>query len=119
MTHTPGPWTNKNFNLVGEITIRSSDGQVIAVVRNRLVYMPDGVDGQGRTLSGWLCTEKEVLECAANARLITASPLLLEALKETLDALINETFGQDDSLWITDVKRRANEAVAAFTGGEG
>jgi hypothetical protein len=37
---------------------------------------------------------------------------LLEALKQTLDALHNETHGKKDSAWITETKEKASSAIA-------
>lgn len=54
-------------------------------------------------------------EVRANARLIVRAvnghQALVDALKQTLDALYNETSGQDDSHWITQVKTQAHEAL--------
>lgn len=51
----------------------------------------------------------------ANARLIAAAPELLAALRVTLDALHNETHGDDDSPWMTSVKEQASAAIAKAT----
>ena len=53
-----------------------------------------------------------------NARLIAAAPELLAALKQTLDALYNETVGGNSSPWIVSVKKQALEAIAKAEGGE-
>ena len=62
--HTPGPWSE----LTGTIT--GPDGDEIAEV----------VGGDG----GRYLDDDANAECAANARLIAASPEMLEALRDTL-----------------------------------
>ncbi len=58
----------------------------------------------------------ELQQQLAEARATAAD--LLAALRETLDALYNETHGQLDSHWIHTTKAKANAAIARAEGHE-
>ena len=80
MNHTPGEW------IVSKLKNPSGDDNVYVETDNELVICEVG---------GFVIGPEEAL---ANARLIAASPALLEACKETsvqLSYLIEE-FGEDD-----------------------
>jgi hypothetical protein len=64
-----------------------------------------------------LSIKEGIIPTNADRDLIAAAPELLEALQATLDALYNETHGQDDSPWIASVKTAARAAIAKAKGG--
>lgn len=66
--HTPGPWAEDKFAL--SVEIRSLGNPLIAVVQSRHCESPE--------------------EMAANAKLIAAAPMLLDALKHIMKM---QTFG--------------------------
>ncbi len=97
--HTPGPWrssmtieeSRKRF--VADIWQGADDGPCIATVEG---------DDQDRV--------------QANARLIADAPELLAALRDTLDALYNETPNDDDDSYLSQVKKTARAAIAKAEG---
>lgn len=96
--HTPGPWTYLSNGRVSQ----DADKHITIV--------------QGYSWSSAPSIKSDEYE--ANARLIAKAPELLTALVDTLDALHNETHGQDDTPWIQAVKQRAAQIIAQATGEE-
>ena len=94
---TKGPWT-----VEGEKTIYDN---------NRTIrYAKDGLASRvAKLFDGALCPEHGTVE--ANARLIAAAPEMVEALKQGLDALCNETHGGKDSPWIAETKAKMRDAL--------
>ena len=99
--HTPGPW--------GVSPDVSSHGASLAIVSGDTVIArtPD---------AGHYGSPDQLRVDQPNARLIAKAPELLTALVDTLDALHNETHGQDDTPWIQSVKDRARAIIAQATG---
>lgn len=84
-----------------------------------LVWVADGANcsTMERLLAGEeIAAGKDSAEAMLTFALMREAPELLAALKETLDALFNETHGQADSPWIQTVKARAAAAIAKATG---
>jgi hypothetical protein len=75
MNHTPGPWRETDKG------VRSDAGYICFWVSKPMHYI-----GQDKRYSD------ELEERAANCRLVTAAPNLLEACKQMLD-IINESTG--------------------------
>ena len=93
--HTPGPWRR---NVEG----RNEDAWRVVSESKATGYI------------AFIPPQHENAE--ANSRLIAAAPSLLEALKNTLDALYNETHGEDDTSYVREVKADARAAIAKAEG---
>ncbi len=87
MKHTPGPWT---YHWGSDAIVKAKDGRVFAI--GDVIYHEDN---------------------KANARLIAASPYLLEALREMLTAL--ELEGADSQRFF----EARNSGLAAINKAEG
>lgn len=87
--HTPGPWNYAH----GSTDLLTHDGDDVAYVDTAI-------------------PERSKAEQQANARLISAAPDLLEALKEALDQL--ESWNQESEPTFT--MRRVAHAIAKATG---
>ena len=74
--HTKGPWTTRHFNQIGHCKIGSpnwisADEEPLAILPIRRTWTNDKQYKE--------CTAESIAECEANARLIAASPTLLQA----------------------------------------
>jgi len=124
-THTPGPW---------KVYCWGQDMDEVAGHHGASVFVDNGDnDGDGRTICDIAASQRIVAEDKrrhdefahnqedeANARLISAAPELLEALKEAKDLLAGlpadleelETMGAEDTAC------KMLEAIAKAEGGE-
>ena len=117
--HTPGPWIVKHFDKDGDILIDAPAKRGSGLLCR--VFPPNTVLDIGTKDEKWLCTEQDVDECEANARLISAAPDLLEALKKTLDMCLALNAEQPAYYDNVAVKRActiadARAAIAKATG---
>ena len=78
MKHTLGPYINKHFDGNGVVAITSASFRGPNVMARFEVPLTLRTDEEGN--QHWKCTDKDVAECEANARLFMISPLLLECL---------------------------------------
>lgn len=91
MKHTPGPWKVKQFNFD---EIENTEGRTIArCFKNQSTNVEDMRNN-----------------IAANARLISAAPDLLEALKAMVNVFITENCNIMDEK-MCDVELRAMQAI--------
>lgn len=100
--HTPGPWHVGGFE---QSTIYDCFGQRVA-----------------NSFEGVMVVKRSDAECRANARLIAATPELLEALRRALNAL--EEIGKEMTVgerytnagqYLLDALNPAREAIAKAT----
>ena len=85
MSHTPEPWICRHWDDNQQITVTSAahvGSNDLALVRPPLTATPH---------DGWTCTEENVAENEANARLIAAAPELLAACKLSLKNVLSDT----------------------------
>ena len=85
MSHTPRPWVCRHWDGNQQIVIESVHHRgpnELALVRPPLTATPH---------DGWTCTEENVAENEANARLIAAAPELLAACKLSLKNVLCDT----------------------------
>lgn len=102
--HAEGPWANSGEFSHAQDEIVDALGRAVCIVWTRRPRV------DGATVRECF---KDDEQGKANARLIIAAPDLLAALVHTLDALCNETAGQDDSPWLKEVKWAADRAITA------
>lgn len=105
--HTPGPW--KAINTEGPWIAGGDSGTVEAVT-------PDGRYVRREVCSFYLDTDEDLQEDLANARLIAAAPLLLEACEEAhgwLDSM-GDAGECPHSAYLAG---KLKAAIAAATGG--
>lgn len=86
--HTPGPWTHY-------------DDSKSHVHRHEIVAL-------GKTVARIYCTNGDEEEDAANARLISAAPQMLEALQTVLNIAL-----MDKGHWAKTIEVEASAAIAA------
>ena len=118
--HTPGPWIDKHWDANQQITITAlafRGPNVLALVRPPLTLIePTPV----RAITEWSCTEKDVTEAAANARLIAAAPDMLQALRIAEEELQFDkeraTYGTEPRV-VDQALRLVRQAIAKAEGG--
>jgi len=99
--HTPGQWEYGPRNGIG-IEVQSISGKRIAVA-----YLPKKINEQNQPEQVWSD------ESEANARLIAASPELLECLKEAIETIqpfIDDNVGEGDGDLIGNWKKAIAKA---------
>ena len=112
--HTPGPWTSYPCNLERYSRVITANGAMVQIAYTGLkhhdqVAMTKEVYGDRRTYGPGE-------ETAANARLITAAPDLLEALQDLLDGHAAGAITGDD---LDGARRAIAKATGAARATEG
>lgn len=128
--HTPGPWNIRHWDGNQQITITAlgfRGPNVLALVRHPLTLIPPTPENDAkRSITEWECTEADVAEAEANARLIAAAPDLLEALQNLAEAAEHRdnTLGDPCRLFeckarLEETARKARITIAKATGQNG
>jgi hypothetical protein len=75
-----------------------------------------GFNGEQTLLALVFTAPNDAAATQNRVRILEHTIELRDALKECLDALYNETAGDEDTSWITAVKKRAADALVAVEG---